>query len=211
MSAASSSGQVERERVEGTVLFPPVLGLERRPEGPRARLANTVRTADGDYTIVFQGDRAEVAERLLRTGDRRIRALGVWDEPRTVFTVDRFDVLDADPSHRYRIDWQRNTGVVHDVDVSSLYPPEARSDATPPASPDAHRRQQVDDARPPSSIEADEPGQGDDRSTDPGTTSLHRPAATEAVSGSDGSSTQARRQVLQVHARRLEPSGELLL
>lgn len=211
MSDARSPEQVEREPVEGTVLFPPVLGLERRPEGPRARLANTVRTADGDYTIVFQGDRAEVAERLLRTGDRRVRALGVWDEQRTVFTVDRFDVLDADPSHRYRIDRQRSTGVVHDVDVSSLYPPEAHRDAGPSASPDVRRRQQVDDARPPSPIEAHEPDPGDGRSTGPGRTSPHRPAETETVSGGDENSAHQRRPVLRVHARRLEPSGELLL
>jgi len=192
------------------VLFPPVLGLERRPEGPRARLANTVRTADGDFTIVFQGDRAEVAEQLLRTGDRRVRALGVWDEQRTVFTVDRFDVLDADPSHRYRIDRQRTTGVVHDVDVSSLYPPYAHQGAESVADHGAqHRRHRDDERRAPA--EPAEAATSDDPPTGPGEETPHRSAATEAATGGDGRSASRRGEVLRVHARRLEPSGELLL
>lgn len=192
------------------MLFPPVLGLERRPEGPRARLANTVRTADGDFTIVFQGDRAEVAEQLLRTGDRRVRALGVWDEQRTVFTVDRFDVLDADPSHRYRIDRQRTTGVVHDVDVSSLYPPDARQGAERVPRQGTQRRRQRDDERP-ASAEPTEPGTSDELPMGPDEETPHRSAPTEAATGGDGSGARRRGEVLRVHARRLEPSGELLL
>lgn len=192
------------------MLFPPVLGLERRPEGPRARLANTVRTADGDFTIVFQGDRAEVAEQLLRTGERRVRALGVWDEQRAVFTVDRFDVLDADPSHRYRIDRQRTTGVVHDVDVSSLYTPDAHQGAEPVADRDVqHRRQRDDERRDPA--EPAEAATGDDQPMGPGEETRHRSAPAEAAAGGDGRSARRRSEVLRVHARRLEPSGELLL
>lgn len=191
------------------MLFPPVLGLERRPEGPRARLANTVRTADGDFTIVFQGDRAEVAEQLLRTGDRRVRALGVWDEQRTVFTVDRFDVLDADPSHRYRIDRQRTTGVVHDVDVSSLYPPDAHQGAEPVADHGAQHRRQRDERRDPP--EPTEAATSDDLPKGPSEETPHRSAPAETGTGDDGRSARRRGEVLRVHARRLEPSGELLL
>lgn len=192
------------------MLFPPVLGLERRPEGPRARLANTVRTADGDFTIVFQGDRAEVAEQLLRTGDRQLRALGVWDEQRTVFTVDRFDVLDADPSHRYRIDRRRTTGLVHDVDVSSLYPPDAHQGAGTVANHGAqHRRHRDDERRDPA--EPTEAVTSGDLPMGPGEETPHHSVPTEAATGGDGRSARRRGEVLRVHARRLEPSGELLL
>ena len=136
----------ERDRVEGVVLYPPVLGLERTPDGPRARLANTIRVDDVDATIVFRGDRAEVAERLLRTGDRRIRSTGVWDDDRAVFTVDRFDVLDADPSHRYRIDRQHTAAPPVDVDVTSLYEtdglPEAVEQTGRAIAENAERRRQ---------------------------------------------------------------------
>ena len=206
MSATQSPSQ-ERHPIEGTILFPPVLGLERRPEGPRARLANTVRTADGDFTIVFQGDRAEVAEQLLRTGDRRVRALGVWDEQRTVFTVDRFDVLDADPSHRYRIDRQRTTGVVHDVDVSSLYPPDAHQGAETVADTGAQHRRQRDDER----RDRAEAARSNAPPRGPGDETPHRSAPKEVATGGDGCSARRRGEILRVHARRLEPSGELLL
>lgn len=108
---------------EGSLRYAPVLGLEPAADGEsrRARLANTVLTADGEsITVVFRGDRAEVAERLLVRGSL-LRMVGAWDESRLELLVDRFDVDGIVDEHRYRLTGPPVGEVAAEVDVGALY------------------------------------------------------------------------------------------
>jgi hypothetical protein len=68
-----------------------------------ARLANTLDLADrGQVTIVFTGQRAEIAADQLTTG-ATLQASGAWDHGRETFTVDRFDIDDAAGPHSYSL------------------------------------------------------------------------------------------------------------
>lgn len=119
---STGAGPASRGVVEGTVRYPPSLGFERAADGRmRARLANTLSTTSGvDVTVVFRGDRAEVAERLLVRGSR-VGVVGVWDEDRQELLVERFDVAGTGDDHPYRLGGRPTAEVAADVDVSQLY------------------------------------------------------------------------------------------
>lgn len=133
--------------VEGTICYPPVLGIELAVDGqgPRARLANTVATVDGEsVTVVFRGDRAEVAEQLLVRGSG-VRLLGVWDDDRGEFRVDRFDIAGFHEEHKYRLAGRQGAEVASDVDVSTLYQPDpAALDDDEPAGVAPRQPQELD-------------------------------------------------------------------
>ena len=117
------AADADRPVWEGTLRYPPVLGLEPAADGGsrRARLANTVLTADGEsITVVFRGDRAEVAERLLVRGSM-LRMVGAWDDSRAELLVDRFDVEGIVEEHRYRLAGPPVGEVAAEVDVAALY------------------------------------------------------------------------------------------
>ncbi|MGF1600105.1 MAG: hypothetical protein ACFCVK_24910 [Acidimicrobiales bacterium] len=71
-------------------------------------------------TVVFRGDRAEVAERLLVRG-ATVRLLGAWDDAQGEFRVDRFDIDGFSEAHKYRLVGRSTVDVADEVDVTGLY------------------------------------------------------------------------------------------